>query len=66
MSNQYAPLITWSCSKCGKGGELSIPPATYGVDTATLAARAHARANGECDDLWGNSQVRVSQGEYPD
>lgn len=61
----YAPLVRWSCSQCGKGGEVSIPPSKYGPDAYELAASAHRIANVECADEWGASSVRVEQGEYP-
>jgi hypothetical protein len=66
MSNTYAPLERWSCQKCERAGELSVPPATYGADIQELAAKAHAIASPECEEEWDSAFVRVKQGEYPD
>ena len=66
MSNVYAPLQRWHCDHCGKAGELSIPPESYGADLLELATRAHRIANHDCHDDFGNTGVRVSQGAYPD
>jgi len=66
MSHAYEPSELWRCWRCGAGGELSIPPASYGEDVSALAARAHAVLNPDCAEEWGADFVRLSQGEYPD
>jgi hypothetical protein len=65
---QYAPLQPWKCYKCGAGGDLAIPPASYGVDTLGLAERAHQVAKPDCHNEWGIAGLAVTQGaaEYPD
>jgi hypothetical protein len=64
---QYAPLQPWKCYKCGAGGDLAIPPASYGVDTLGLAERAHRAAQPKCDEKWGTAGLRVGRGgTYPD
>ena len=66
MSQVYQPSDLWRCDRCGAGGELSIPPASYGVDVQAQAASAHALASPECAEEWGGDFGRLSLGEYPD
>jgi len=56
MSHTTAPLILWSCDKCGAAGDLSIPPNSYGVDAYGRACEAHALASEQCD---GHVRIEV-------
>lgn len=65
---ETVPQIIWTCSKCGKSGELSVPPARYHCLDQELAGQAHALASPECAEEWGGEHVSLTMDaeEYPD